>query len=170
MSKSIWKHPNPEATTLNAFRVLVNRKFSLNLVTYQDIYNWSVTDVTAFASAVWEFAGMKYSVPPTHVVDGLEQMFPPPKWFPGARLNFAENILTTGLATRPDGIAVTAFREGFKDLEELTFKQLEGRVAAWANALRKIGVVARDRIASESLQYSVPLNSANSRTHVLLRL
>jgi len=74
--------------------------------------------------------------------------------FPGTRLNYTENLLRTGLGLRPDGIAVTACYEGGKEFEELTFKELERRVALYTNTLRKMGVGVGDRIASNILQNS----------------
>lgn len=72
-------------------------------------------------------------------------------------MNFTENLLCTGLAMRPDTVAVTAFREGLKDETELTYTDLEMKVAIWANALRKLGVRVGDRVASKKNQAPVPI-------------
>lgn len=148
MAVQMWKHPHPVDTNLNAFRLRLNRKHSLNLNTFKEIHDWSIADTEAFSAAIWEFCGIKYSVPPTRVANGLDTMYPPPEWFPGARLNYTENLLAAGLALRPDGLAVTALREG-GELRELTFKQLEEQVAVWANTLRKMGVSVGDRVVGE---------------------
>lgn len=133
---------------MNSFRNYVNRKYSLNIRTFKELHTWSVSDTEAFASAIWVFCGINCSVPPTKVASGLDLMFPPPRWFPGAKLNFSQNILCTGLAVRPFGVAVSACREDGV-VTELTFLELEARVAIWANALRKFNVGVGDRIASK---------------------
>ncbi|PVH68977.1 acetoacetate-CoA ligase [Cadophora sp. DSE1049] len=144
----VWQHPNIAGTNIHAFRLEVNRKYSLNLKSYKDLHTWSVNNIEAFASAFWVFVGIKYHAPPTRTIDDPQRMFPPPKWFPGATMNFSENLLCTGLAMRPDAVAVTAFREGLAEQTELTYAQLETRVAVWANALRKLGVQVGDRVAT----------------------
>ncbi|KAL3468905.1 hypothetical protein BJX99DRAFT_265708 [Aspergillus californicus] len=144
----VWTHPFPSTTPLESFRRHVNSTFSLNLQSYKQLHDWSVADVEHFAAAVWTFCGIVHSVPPTCTARGLDSMWPPPAWFPGARLNYTENILSLSLASRPDATALTAVKEGLDDVERLTFRQLEQRVAAWAVALRQLGVGVGDRVAT----------------------
>jgi acetoacetyl-CoA synthetase len=84
--------------------------------------------------------GVIYSVPPTAVGIGLDKMWHPPAWIPGAKLNYAENLLVPGLRTKPDEIAVSVLREGGSRSQQVTFRQLEEKVARWATALKKLGV------------------------------
>jgi acetoacetyl-CoA synthetase len=121
MATTLWTHPYPATTNLDAFRRYVNRTYQLNLTNYNDLHTWSVTDICAFSTAVWNFCGVKHSVAPTSVGQGLDSMWPPPSWLPGARLNFTENILSVGLAACPASIAVTAIRDGKSQGEQLTF-------------------------------------------------
>ncbi|KAL3481708.1 hypothetical protein BJX99DRAFT_218147 [Aspergillus californicus] len=144
----VWTHPFPLSTPLEAFRRYINKTHSLNLQTYKDIHRWSVTDIDKFSLAVWTFCGIKYSIPPTCTAIGLDKMWPPPTWFPQARLNFTENILAVGLASRPDGIAVTAVKEGQSEVTHVSFRELERTVAIWAATLKKLGVGVGDRVAT----------------------
>ena len=91
---------------------------------------------------------MVNSVAPERVGDGLDAMWPRPRWFPGARLNYAENLLATGLATHPDSIAVSACREAGTQWRYLTWTELRDQVELYATALQKMGVVEGDRVAS----------------------
>jgi acetoacetyl-CoA synthetase len=145
--EAVWTHPFQSTTPLESFRRQVNSTYSLNLQSYKELHDWSVTDLEHFAAAVWAFCGIVYSVPPTCSARGLDKMWPPPAWFPGARLNYTENILSFGLASRPDAIAITAVKEGLDEVEHLTFRQLEQHVAVWALALRRLGVGVGDRVA-----------------------
>ena len=146
----MWKHPYPQSTRMDAFRRLVNRKHGLKLNTYDELHNWSVTHLDSFNRELWEFCGITHSNQPDRVADGLEKMWPPPTWFPGARLNFAENLLATGLALHPDAVAITACREGNQAVRHLTWTQLEQQVQAYACALKKSGVKRGDRVGAVS--------------------
>ncbi|KAF5011369.1 hypothetical protein F66182_15370, partial [Fusarium sp. NRRL 66182] len=146
-SSVIWTHPYPQSTPLEAFRRYVNATHSLDLKSYNDLHTWSVTSIEHFAAAVWTFCGIKYSVPPTTIATGLDKMWPPPRWFPGARMNYTENILSFGLDSRPDAIAITAVKEGLQDVKQFTFLELKEQVAVWATTLKKFGVRVGDRIA-----------------------
>lgn len=59
---------------------------------YDALYQWSVDNVSDFWGAVWDFVQMQSSSPYTQVVDNPKAL-PGAKWFEGARLNFAQNLL-----------------------------------------------------------------------------
>lgn len=65
-----------------------------------------------------------------------------PEFFPGARLNYAENMLKYN----DDGIAITAVRET-GSVGQYTHKQLRNLVRDMSNALRAHGIKPKDRIA-----------------------
>ena len=107
MQKPIWE-PSPERVekaNLTRFREFVNRRHALGLVDYPSLYQWSVDASEDFWSAVWDFTGVVASARgDTVVLDG--DRFPAPgdrgaRWFPEARLNFAENLLSIH-AGRPE--------------------------------------------------------------------
>lgn len=111
---------------------------------------------------------MVHSAPPTQVGSGLERMYPRPTWFPGARLNYTENMLAVGLASRPDAIAVSACREAGTEWRNLTWKQLRNEVELWTSALKHRGVVAGDRIAGTEFFISDELGSSTDALPVVL--
>ena len=59
---------------------------------YDALYQWSVDNISDFWGAVWEYVQMQSSAPYTQVVDNPSAL-PGAKWFEGARLNFAQNLL-----------------------------------------------------------------------------
>jgi acetoacetyl-CoA synthetase len=67
-----------------------------------------------------------------------------PEWFPGARLNYAENLLYRN----DDGIACTAGNE-LGVVEHYTFRQLREMVRKMAAAMRANGLEVGDRVAGE---------------------
>ncbi|KAJ3460911.1 hypothetical protein MRS44_011778 [Fusarium solani] len=143
-----WAHPSPQLTKLDAFRRHVNLKYDLALADYEQLHKWSVNENELFYREIWDFCGVVYSAPPSRTISDGSSMWPRPEWYPGARLNFTENILAVGLAAHPDKIAVSACREAGTQWKHLTWKQLEREVARYASALRIAHVKAMDRVAA----------------------
>src|SRR6478735_2551717 len=144
-----WIHPSPHLTRLDAFRRFINRKYDLNLTNYTELHKWSVDEIESFCREIWTFCGLVYAKPPTAVAVGIESMCPRPRWFPGARLNYTENILIKGLAAHPDAVAVSSCREGETEWRHLTWMELRDHVALYTSALRHAGVKQGDRVASK---------------------
>jgi acetoacetyl-CoA synthetase len=125
---------------------------SQGVVDYESLYRWSVEHPEAFWPEVWRFCDVISEQRPgglawDEVVVGLERMAPPdeergPRWFPGARLNFAENLLRY-TDSQP---AVVFWNERGRQ-SELTYRELAQEVSAAANALRAHGVSKGDRVA-----------------------
>ncbi|KAH7161943.1 hypothetical protein B0J13DRAFT_632666 [Dactylonectria estremocensis] len=145
---AIWKHPHPQSTRLDAFRRRINRSYNVDLGTYEQLHQWSVENLEAFCMEIWVFCGMVYSACPERVANNLSTMWPRPEWFPGARINYTENILSAGLMLHPDRIAISACREPGEHWRHLTWVQLRRQVALYVSALQAAGVVAGDRIAA----------------------
>lgn len=142
-----WAHPSPQLTKLDAFRRHVNLKYNLALGDYEQLHAWSVDKTELFYREIWDFCGVVSSTPPSRAINDGSSMWPRPEWFPGARLNFTENLLAVGLATHPDKTAVSACREAGTQWRHLTWKQLGREVARYASALRTANVKAMDRVA-----------------------
>ena len=115
-------------------------------VSYDELYRWSITEPAAFWDRVWRAHGI-IGERQSRVVHGLDRLAPPdpdlgPCWFPGSRLNFAENLLRYDDA-RPALIAWTELGRR----RTLSFAELRSEVASYAAALRAVGVVSGDRVA-----------------------
>ena len=120
-------------------------------VDYPSLYEWSIAHPDKFWPAVWKFCDVVAETLPDgaqwrEVVRGLDRMAPPdpvggPKWFEGARLNFAENLLRF----RDDHPALVARNERGRG-RSVTYAQLSSEVALVARALRAEGVGVGDRV------------------------
>src|SRR5262245_45140381 len=89
----LWT-PSPEraaATALNAFRTHAQVAAGRDFADYAQLHRWSVEDPAAFWDLVWDFCGVIGEKGPRRAVE-LDRM-PGSRFFPDARLNFAENLL-----------------------------------------------------------------------------
>lgn len=143
MSKLLWQPSDARIRSSNMYRFMkrINETYGTSVDNYDGLYQWSVANIPEFWREMWAFAEIKASSPYTSVVDDLTQM-PGARWFEGARLNFAENLLRY----RDDRTALV-FRGEDRVRRTLTYAQLYDEVARVAQALKSVGVKAGDRVA-----------------------
>ncbi|XP_029366355.1 acetoacetyl-CoA synthetase isoform X2 [Echeneis naucrates] len=142
-SKVLWYPDSKRNTQMDRFRTQVNGDYGLNLVNYNDLYQWSVDRYPEFWTHVWRFCGIVSSKPYEEVVDASKRISDVPEWFKGARLNYAENLLKH---TDQDKVALYAATEANEEIVKVTFGELRRDVALFAAAMRKMGVRTGDRV------------------------
>ncbi|TAK55419.1 MAG: acetoacetate--CoA ligase [Gammaproteobacteria bacterium] len=108
---------------------------------YTAFYRWSVTEPAAFWQALFDFAGIVADRGSDPVLADADRM-PGARWFPGTRLNFAENLLRG-----PDAAPALIFRNECGTRRELSRPELRAEVARIAAGLRAAGVGPGDRVA-----------------------
>jgi len=142
MKKLLWEPSEGRKKQANITRLigLVNEKYDLEIGGYHELWNWSVENIPDFWATMWEFGEIKASRGYDEVVDDLNK-FPGAKWFSGARLNFAENLLRY----RDDHLAFIFVGETQKRTT-MTYAELYDTVARLAKSLREIGVAPGDRV------------------------
>jgi acetoacetyl-CoA synthetase len=139
----LWK-PSQERidkANITRFIKIVNDKYKLEIKQYSQLYDWSVNNRADFWAEVWEFAGVIASKPWEKVLEDSPSMIGA-KWFLGARLNFAENLLRF----RDNEIAIVFRGEGLPSTR-ITYAELYDNVARMAKSLRDAGVKTGDRVA-----------------------
>ena len=119
----------------------VNSRHEKNFANYDGLYTWSVEESGVFWATLWDYTEIIHSRSYDQVVDDIKKM-PGARWFKGARLNFAENLLRY----RDDRIALSFKGEGRPTLS-ITYNQLYLKVACLAASLRNMGIQSGDRIA-----------------------
>lgn len=144
----LW-NPSEEqqrATQMARFMERVSAEHRLQLGAYHELHRWSVEHAGAFWSLWWDEAGVLAQAKGESPLVGDGSMLGS-RFFPQARLNFAENLLR--FAQRPESRARTAVvacdETGAR--ESWSFAELEGDVARFAAALRRDGVGVGDRVA-----------------------
>ena len=137
----VWS-PSPERverSNMNRFvRGLSAEVPSIN--SYEDLYEWSVTDAPAFWHQIWEFCDVICSRPSDTTVVGFDRM-PGARWFPDARLSFAENLLRF----RDDRDALISWNENGRQ-SRWTYAELYDEVSRLAQAMRTLGIQPGDRV------------------------
>ncbi|KAL5038140.1 hypothetical protein BDV3_001698 [Batrachochytrium dendrobatidis] len=139
----LWTPPHPEKSNMIKFRDFVNKKHGLGLKSYEELRKYSVGQLDDFWSDIWEFCEIKSSTPYTEVYDKSVTMDKIPKWFKGARFNYAENALRR---TDTGAAIIAAGEQGVGNIT--SFEKLNADVARYASALRSHGVGAGDRVAA----------------------
>lgn len=106
---------------------------------YEELWEWSVRDTTAFWSAVGQYCELAWETDPDAITDGAAM--PTTRWFPGGRINYVSQVF----AQRRAGPAVVGHDEtGIS--QTLSWSELEERVGALAATLADLGVTAGDRV------------------------
>ncbi|KAI5812685.1 acetoacetyl-CoA synthase [Pyronema omphalodes] len=153
----LWKHPDPKSTSFEKFKVHINAKYGLKLETYKEFRQWSIDNLSDFWGSLWDYedSGIIKEGQYTSVVDESARMDSIPDWFPGVKINYAENALfvagpngARSKAGKEDSkIAVTSIREGFTEDTPYTWGQLRQMTGHYSQALRAHGVKKGDRVA-----------------------
>ncbi|MCZ0953187.1 MAG: acetoacetate--CoA ligase [Rhodospirillaceae bacterium] len=141
MTNPIWKPSPRRIAESNMQRFLRAQAHRLEKPEYDALYRWSLDHNAQFWAAFWEFSGIR-AVTPYRSVLTAEDRMPGARWFEGARLNYADNLL------RPEhrGTALV-FHSDRGDRIEMSWDELRRDVAALARVLRSMGVGEGDRVA-----------------------
>lgn len=142
MAKLLWTPSDERIKGTNMYRFMnfINEKYNKKFSEYKHLYEWSIENIPDFWVSLWEFADIKASKQFDQVIDDLNKM-PGAKWFSGARLNFAENLLHY----RDDQIALI-FKGEEQESTSITYAQLYDEVARVAKSLKEAGVQVGDRV------------------------
>jgi acetoacetyl-CoA synthetase len=123
------------------FMTIVNDRYGKSFDNYDDLWQWSVDNIPELWGTLWDFMNIVHSRKYDTVLKDGDRM-PGSKWFPGAELNFAENLLRYR-----DGHEAIIFKSEKNGLVTLTYSELYDRVARLARSMREMGIERGDRIA-----------------------
>jgi acetoacetyl-CoA synthetase len=141
----LWSPP-PDfiaAARMTDFRKFIEQRERRRFATYDELWQWSVSEIARFWAAIWDYFAVGSPQPAESVL--ADPSMPGARWFTDARVNFARHALTT--SAKGSQLAIRAFSE-HRGEQNLTYAQLRSQVAAVAAFLRRSGVRRGDRVAA----------------------
>ncbi|WP_218045361.1 acetoacetate--CoA ligase [[Mycobacterium] fortunisiensis] len=139
----VWR-PKPSdiaAANVTDFMAWLSRHRGITVKTWDELWAWSVRDLAAFWSALWSYYRVIAERGPDQIVS--PDPMPGARWFDGARLNYAENILARAPRDRAALIEVAEDQPP----RRWSTEQITGMVGALSHELTKRGVRPGDRVA-----------------------
>ncbi|UOG38809.1 acetoacetate--CoA ligase [Leptospira noguchii] len=142
MDQYLWAPSSDRIESSNLVRYFkfLKEKKNLSLSTFEDLRVWSVNEIGSFWESIWEFSEVVFSQK-YDLVYRNGSNFTDSKFFPGAKLNFAENLLR-----RTDSFPALVYRGEDGSRREVSYAELRSYVGAVAKDLKKRGVVPGDRV------------------------
>jgi acetoacetyl-CoA synthetase len=142
--EKLWEPPAElvERSRLREFMRWLQAERGLAFATYDELWQWSVDDLEAFWSAIWDFFGVQADGEYEQALGSREM--PGAEWFAGTSLNYAEHVF----ATKDDAETAILHASELRDLSELSWGELRAQVAATAAGLRALGVERGDRVVA----------------------
>ena len=143
MEQPIWRPSEARIRNANITRFLERVRADGNpaIESYRDLWQWSVDQPAAFWQHIREFCGLQLHREPDAVIEPADHIRGT-RFFPGARLNFAENLLRFD-----DDRPALVFRNEAGERLVWTYADLHRETARIAAGLRADGVEAGDRVA-----------------------
>lgn len=143
MTTPLWQPSQAaiDATQMAALMRRIEQSTGTHLNDYHDLHTWSVNHLEAFWSLWWDEAGVMAKTKGDVVLERPDAM-PGARWFPQARLNFAENLLK-----RRDEHPALVVCDERRRRKVISYAELYNQVAKLAHSLQQSGVTAGDRVA-----------------------
>jgi acetoacetyl-CoA synthetase len=136
----LWIPSGVEALPVTRFARHAEQRTGRDLPDYDSLHRWSVEDPAGFWDLMWDFAGVIGEKGGTRLAD--PDRMPGARFFPEARLNFAENLLRRS----DDGEAIV-FRGEDRVETRLSWRELTDLVSRLQQAFRDLGIGVGDRVA-----------------------
>lgn len=144
MTTPLWQ-PTPQtikqANITHYINWLAQNK-NIYLADYPQLWNWSVHNIGDFWESLWSYFDLTYSHKWTTPL--ADKTMPGTTWFPGAKLNYAENIFAKATPDRP----MLLYKAEDKPLVEISWQEIYDKTHKLAHYLQKNGIQAGDRVVA----------------------
>ena len=118
----------------------------LSFDSFDALWRWSTTDLDAFWQSIWDYYGLQSPTPYRAVL--AERRMPGAKWFEGAQVNYAREVLRHVDAAPAAGCPAILSENELGELHEMSWPELRRQVASVALTLKSLGVQRGDRVAA----------------------
>ncbi|MFB9268846.1 acetoacetate--CoA ligase [Bradyrhizobium erythrophlei] len=136
----------PYVPQMALYRQWLKETRGLSLGSFEEMRQWSVTDIDGFWQSIWDYFDIQSPTPHRAVL--ASRKMPGAIWFPGASLNYARQVLRHVDAAHAAGqpAIVASGEDGI--LTETSWPELRRKVAALALHLKRNGIKSGDRVAA----------------------
>ena len=138
--------PTPQARIVD-FQRWVEQRLQRRFTDYEDFWRWSVDDLPGFWQAIWDWFEIESPTPHRAVLEAA--VMPGAKWFAGAQINYARQVLRHADAAHAAGQpAIVHQNERMSAPQEISWPELRRQVGCFAARLRDCGVAPGDRVCA----------------------
>jgi acetoacetyl-CoA synthetase len=136
----------PYIPQIRRYQQWLRQTRGLEFADYQGLWEWSVRDLEAFWRSIWEYFELQSPTPFRRVL--AEQKMPGARWFEGAQVNYARQVLRHVQPADAAGFPAIISRNEKGEQHELTWPELRRQVASLALHLKAQGLQPGDRVAA----------------------
>ena len=138
---------NPTLPQISRYQQWLEREQGLVFADYEALWRWSVSDLRGFWGSLWRFFEIESPTP--YQTELVEPVMPGARWFPGARVNYARQLLRHADAAHAAGHPAIVF-QGERMAAPVAFgwPELQRQVASLAQELVAMGVQPGDRVGA----------------------
>ena len=140
-------HPNPPfVPQLRLYQQWLAKERGLHFDDYPALWQWSVTHLEDFWQSAWDYLDLQSPTPHSVVLE--RNVMPGARWFVGAQVNYAQQVLRHVDAAHAAGMPAIISNNERGQRRELSWPELKRQVAALALHLQAQGVQPGDRVAA----------------------
>ena len=138
--------PAPNIPQIRLYQDWLRKTRGLAFDSYDALWRWSVTELDAFWQSIWDYASIESPTPHTAVL--AESRMPGARWFPGAQVNYAREVLRHVDAAHAAGMPAIVSDNELGEVREMSWPEMRRQVASVALTLKSLGVKRGDRVAA----------------------
>lgn len=132
-----------ESSNMFDYARFLKREKGLELNNYQELWQWSVNHISEFWESIWQYYQVMHNGAYQYPLQKSAEMMDA-KWFEGTQLNYAEHIFRNKTNQYP----AVVFQSETQAATEISWQELENKVASLAVYFKSLGVVKGDRVAA----------------------
>ncbi|WKL18080.1 acetoacetate--CoA ligase [Comamonas testosteroni] len=140
------QHPAPYIPQIRLYQNWLRETRGLSFADYDALWRWSTSDLDAFWQSIWDYFDLQSPTPHSAVL--ASNTMPGAQWFPGAQVNYVQQVLRHVQPAHAAGMPAVISRNEQGLQRELSWPELQRQVAALALHLRAQGVAKGDRVAA----------------------